>query len=303
VLRSKPNGYFTGQFIFANPVYREYLRSSKRAKAMNNYAFLCGINIYQNGNNLRGCVNDVMDIRERLIQKYGFEPDNIRVLTNERATKKAILEHLDWLVSCCDPVAFDNLVYYNSSHGTKFRIRHGGNLDNHETACLCPTDMNWDDPLSADILHRHFDRVPQNTTLTFVADACNSGNMYKGLMYPDGYQRMSKSMIPPEDILARSLGRPDLTVKTIESYVTKIDSVNVVFVSGCQDHETSADAYINCRFNGALTAALKSVIDKFPQEDWLDASQMVQQFMDENGFGQHPQFKGSETLLRTSMFV
>ena len=49
------------------------------------------------GCDLRGCVNDAAQMRETLLS-HGFKQENIRVLTDERATKQAILERLAWLV-------------------------------------------------------------------------------------------------------------------------------------------------------------------------------------------------------------
>lgn len=268
---------------------------------MNKYAFLCGINSYQNGNNLRGCVNDVMDIRERLIKKYNFSPDNIRLLISERATKKAICEHVEWLISCCDPVAEDLLVFDYSGHGTKFRIRRGNNLDNYETACLCSTDHDWSDPLEAGILHRYFDQIPPNTSLSFIADCCNSGDLVKRFGFDGSTATQAKRMIPPDDILARSLDRT-LTTKQIEDYVSIIDTVNVLFLSGCQPEETSADAYIDGRYNGALTAGLKWVIDSDPESLWENTHVRMSNYLFDNKFAQHPSIKGSTHTITSKMF-
>ena len=54
-------------------------------------ALLIGINKYPNCP-LNGCVNDVNDMANFLVQQYKFNPDNIRMLTDERATTAAILE-------------------------------------------------------------------------------------------------------------------------------------------------------------------------------------------------------------------
>jgi hypothetical protein len=263
------------------------------------YAVCVGINKYQSGNNLRGCVNDVNDIRERLIKKYRFEPDNIRLLTDSRATKKAIMEHIEWLVGCCDPVAEDLLVFHYSGHGTKFRIRRGSNLDNYETACLCSTDHSWDDPLSADILHRYFDQVPQNTTITFISDSCNSGNLVKEFKENVWTARR---LIPPDDILARSLDRT-LQTKQIEDYISIIDSVNVLFLSGCTPEQTSADVFDGGRANGALTNSLKEIIDAASNATWECAHKYILDYMEKKGYDQRPELKGSTHTMTEKMFL
>ncbi len=64
---------------------------------MNNKALLVGINAYPNpNNNLRGCINDVVDMENFITSKYKvYSKDNIKKLTDSRATKKDILDHLN----------------------------------------------------------------------------------------------------------------------------------------------------------------------------------------------------------------
>ena len=54
-------------------------------------ALLIGINKYQiDGADLRGCVNDVEDLRSALVECYDFKKSDITVLTDGAATKKAM---------------------------------------------------------------------------------------------------------------------------------------------------------------------------------------------------------------------
>ena len=273
---------------------------------MNKYAYFSGVNIYSNGNNLRGCVNDCMDMRERIVAKYSVQPDNIRVLTDTRATTKVGLEHLDWLIGCCSPTEQDVLIFQNSSHGTRFRIRDAyGNLNNWESDVICPSDFNWDTNfISAEMIHAKFDKIPPNTTLIFISDSCCSGDLVRELSWSSGVdsaKSLPKRMIPPDDIRARSISR-DLGVKKLTDYVSVIDSVNIVFLSGCQSSETSADAYMNGRYNGALTNGLKALIDAAPNATWECAHKYIIDFMEQNSFAQHPEVKGSTHLLTSKIF-
>jgi len=61
-------------------------------------ALLVGINDYPDPQNrLEGCVNDVF-LMSSVLQESGFDPDNIRVVLNERATRSAFWKRLDWLL-------------------------------------------------------------------------------------------------------------------------------------------------------------------------------------------------------------
>ena len=64
---------------------------------MNNKALLVGINAYPNpSNHLRGCINDIVDMEYFIASKNKVYPkENIRTLTDSRATKKGILTALN----------------------------------------------------------------------------------------------------------------------------------------------------------------------------------------------------------------
>ena len=44
-------------------------------------------------------MNDVLQIQDMLRSKFGFQPSDIRVLTDGDATRKGIEAGLDWLVA------------------------------------------------------------------------------------------------------------------------------------------------------------------------------------------------------------
>jgi len=90
-------------------------------------ALLVGINKYKMANSdLSGCVNDVTNIRDGLIKFFGFTIDDIRVITDDRATKKAIMERLTWLVKGAK--AGDRMLFHFSGHGSQVRDREGDEL-------------------------------------------------------------------------------------------------------------------------------------------------------------------------------
>ena len=64
---------------------------------MANRALLVGINAYP-GQPLNGCVNDVNDMAQFLVDRCGFSTDDIRLLVDDRATTDGIKERLAWLV-------------------------------------------------------------------------------------------------------------------------------------------------------------------------------------------------------------
>jgi hypothetical protein len=86
---------------------------------MNNKALLVGINAYPNPcNNLRGYINDIVDMENLITPKNKIYPkENIKSLTDSRATKKGILSALNWLLLGAS--AGDQILFQYSGHGAQ----------------------------------------------------------------------------------------------------------------------------------------------------------------------------------------
>lgn len=100
-------------------------------------ALLVGINQYQKGVSLSGCLTDVELQKELLIHRFGFQSSNILTLTDEQATRKSIeaafAEHLGKQVK-----ADDVAVFHFSGYGT--RIKSGRFIDTVQNALVPAID-------------------------------------------------------------------------------------------------------------------------------------------------------------------
>lgn len=254
-------------------------------------ALLIGINKIKGRADLEldGCVNDVNNMWRLLIEQYGFHPDNIRVLINERATKQGIIDRIKWLMTTSE--ADDELVVHYSGHGSQIRDRNGDELEDRLDEILCPYDLNWDDPLTDDIIRELFClRVP-GSHLTFTCDSCHSGTMSRN-------PRKYRFIKPPMDIQLRSASR-NLKVRKIGFSRSGEVSEHVLF-SGCKDNQSAADANINGQNQGAMTAALITTLMLSPILNWRDVVISVTSRLSMQGYEQIPQLSGpaEETSLR-----
>lgn len=164
-----------------------------------NKALLVGVNKYKNVTSLRGCVNDVVDMHRLLKNQLGFTSSQIRVVTDERATKKNILARLEWLVK--GAVGGDHLIFHFSGHGSQVRDRDGDELDDHLDELLCPHDMDWDGTyITDDDLGQLFNVLPSGVLLEVFLDCCHSGTGLRDL------QILNRHVDPPIDIQLRSSG-------------------------------------------------------------------------------------------------
>jgi hypothetical protein len=224
---------------------------------MPNKALLIGVNKYKlPGSDLQGCVNDVTNVRDILLKYYGFTVEQIRLLVDERATKKAVLSRLEWLVK--DAKAGDRLLFHFSGHGSQIRDRDGDELKDQLDEILCPHDMDWDGTyIVDDDLKRAFDKLPKDVRLDVLLDSCHSGTGTRAaaafaLMHAaeNTLPTRPRFLAPPMDILCRQLGEDDLPLTRM---LKATNPANHVLFSGCRDNQTSADAYISGSYNGAFS--------------------------------------------------
>lgn len=263
-------------------------------------ALLIGINRYKiPGADLRGCVNDVKNMQAVLTKYYGFASGNIATLTDYDATKKAMQAGIVRLLKGAKKG--DVLLLHYSGHGANVPDKNGDEAD-HRDEILCPTDLDWYDPLLDDWLRTTFDQVPAGVNFTVVMDCCHSGSNTRQLLPPDA-PFIPRFLPNPLDLLAVESGRRlrGRTRSTLRRSATatrrKSDIVHVdipeMLITGCRDTQTSADAYIGKTYNGALTynlvAAIKGARGRISYRD-LHADTVDR--LKIGGFDQVPQLEG-----------
>ena len=149
-------------------------------------ALLVGINNYQDSP-LQGCITDVYLQQQLLIHRFGFNPKDILILTDEQATRQGILnafeEHL-----IKQAKAGDVVVYHFSGHGSQVR-----DPDCDFPDCLNSTFVPVDSVLPSgfptqggtvqDITGRTLFLLMaalQTENVTAVLDSCHSGGGTRG---------------------------------------------------------------------------------------------------------------------------
>lgn len=226
-------------------------------------ALLVGLNHYPDpANNLKGCVNDVLMSSQHLQNNYGFAVEDIRLLTDERATTANIRKRLTWLAS--DMRAGDVVVFHYSGHGSQVRDRDGDELKDHLDEIICPYDLNWDDPITDDELGKTFANVPEGASVTVILDSCHSGTALREF---GPTPRRDKFIVPPPDVFHRT--GPTITDKGVNRSLTMVEpkkelplqalakslaeKQKAVLVAACRANQLSADAWIDGDYHGALT--------------------------------------------------
>lgn len=299
-------------------------------------ALLAGINRYPDPRNeLKGCVNDVRQMAETLKSGFGFPSGdaNMRILTDARATTRAILDGLAWLTAGASPG--DSLVFHYSGHGSQVPDRHGDEKTDRLDEILCPYDLDWDHPLSDDDLAAACAGVPKGVLLTVILDCCHSGTglreyavsgnnhylpsltrpanlVFSGCTIPRG-NFVRPCGIPPSDAPDRHrfLPHPDTTRhdpqrphRPTRRFGVSVTRTNAVLIAACRDDQTSADAWIDGGYHGAHTYHLCRALGNGPRDlTYRALVSATGTSLSRAGFDQVPQLEGPSRLLVGPVFL
>lgn len=203
------------------------------------FALIVGINYYGTSNQLSGCINDCNNIKKFLVDKCGFNDSEILMMvddgsTPQKPTKQNIENGMSTLVQKAS-TGCKFLWFSYSGHGSYQQDENGDELDGSDEL-LCPADFNTNGFIEDDYIYTNLvNKLPQDTTLVSLMDCCHSGTIL------------------------------DLPY----TYATKLTDANdnkpkatVISISGCQDNQTSADAFISQKSQGAMTWSFLSALQK-----------------------------------------
>jgi len=241
---------------------------SKPPSAGRQRALLIGINYTGTRARLTGCIKDVHNMKQLLLETYGWKPDCIRTLTDDdqqrMPTRRNIEKALQELVKDARPG--DTFFILFSGHGSQ-KVDPNGFEEDGMNETILPVDfqragMITDDQIS-DLIVKP---LPPGVRLTAVMDSCHSGT---GLDLPftfkerQGWREETNPFHSPSD---------------------------VQLFSGCVDSGTSSD----CRAGGAMTNAFCEVLRGNPYPTYPELMHRLQQHLIYHGFKQKPQLTSTQ---------
>ncbi|MEO8380914.1 MAG: caspase family protein [Acidobacteriota bacterium] len=153
---------------------------------------------------LDGTANDVAIMHDLLIALYGFRDEDIITLTDQRATRAAILHALGRRLLGSTEKS-DVVLFYFSGHGSQVRNWLSDESD-HLDESLVPADSRQG---AADIRDKElrplFNRIlDRGARLTIVLDTCHSGSGARG---PDDHLRIRAVQPDLRNVADRTTGR------------------------------------------------------------------------------------------------
>lgn len=313
-------------------VYRRGVAKPRRR------ALLVGINDYPDpANRLEGCVNDTFLV-SAMLQERGFDPEDIRVVLNERATAQGIRERLSWLL---DGAGYGmERVFFYSGHGAQMPGYNAQEKVDHADECLVPYDFGWtretaivDDDFFA--LYRH---LPYNARFFAVFDCCHSGGIHR-----NGGPRV-RGVLPPDDIRHRHLcwdareqmwhqrelpplnpdfggskkeraawmGSDGATLRLGRGMRARVQSADAyqrlpreqrgpylpVIMEACDEGSLSYEYRDGVTSYGAFTFAMVKNLRAQPQTSFVKVVERTRETLRNLGYPQVPQLLGPATIIR-----
>ncbi|KAF6757227.1 caspase domain-containing protein [Ephemerocybe angulata] len=249
--------HFQGANQRDSQVHFQYSQCTGKKKAL-----LIGINYTGQNGELRGCINDVKNVKQFLINQWSYKEADMVVLTDDqtnprnRPTSANIIAAMQWLVRDARPN--DALFFHYSGHD------EGDGYD--ET--IYPVDFEQNGHIVDDTMHDIMVKpLPEGCRLTAIFDSCHSGS---ALDLPYIYSTEGKIKEPN---LAAEAGQGLLSAVYLAaggqkkadkiSKATRTSPADVVL--GCKDSQTSADTQEAGQATGAMSFILRAKYSQKPQ--------------------------------------
>lgn len=224
-------------------------------------------------NDLNGCINDQNDLIEKLPgwSVKAFKDSEVTRMNFRNTIKNYIV----------GMKAKDILMIQYSGHGTRVADKSGDEVDFFDEALYLFDGTFTDDEFNELML-----LIPDGAIVIVVLDSCFSGTATrnKGPYF-------KKKFIPPAD-----LPNWEVVPKNL-----KESSLNHIVFSGCKSDQTSADALINGRYNGAFSYFwLRAMNVNKSYKEWCDDT-IYKLYI--AGYEQVPTIEGPEEMISKLIFT
>ena len=270
-----------------NNITRSYINNSEQVN-INNYtgnfphtfnnkkALLIGINYLDTEYELNGCIDDVTRIKTCLESK-GFDNNNINImtdLTDIKPTRENILNSIkNFINSGSDG---ELLFIHYSGHGSYTYDENKDEIDGKDESIIS-SDLQYvtDDELKN--IFKQF--IKPNVSIIGLFDSCHSGTIFDIKFTYNYLNNKYNENLKDTDCLG-----------------------NILVISGCMDNQTSAEAIIDNKPQGALTWAFINSLNSNPNCSWKELICNMRTLLKTSDYEQIPQLCSGNSIDITSKF-
>jgi len=290
-------------------------------------ALFIGINYKGQKGELRGCINDVNNIKQFLTSN--FKIDEMLILTDDQSdpskipTRANILAGFRWLRNGAK--AGDSLIMHYSGHGGSVKDTDGDEEDGMDET-LVPVDYQKAGQIVDDEVHDVLVRgLPKGVRLTAIMDCCHSESILdlpyvyningdlqiietsknEGIsklvgagarFLMDGNKKKAMTSVTQGMKLMMNSGKGGDSAAREKTIKTRSTEADVIMFSGCKDSQTSADANIGGQATGAMSYALISSLKKNKNMDYTNLLQTMRQTL-QGKYTQVPMMSAGRKLV------
>ncbi len=207
-------------------------------------ALLIGINYKETEYELNGCINDVENIKNLLINKFNYNEKEIIMITDDtdiKPTRENIINEIEKMIKQVKKNNIEEIWLHYSGHGGQEVDINGDESDGFDET-IVPLDCDLNGEIIDDKIHSYFEELPEKCRCICIFDSCHSGTMMD-LKYE--YRLNNVSILNNKN--------------------SKIKA-KVCMISGCKDDQTSADAFnVNNqeKWSGAMTSSFLYTLKKY----------------------------------------
>ena len=225
---------------------------------------------------LNGCINDVILMRNVLIDAYGYNRNNITILRDdglsqyELPTRSNIMSNLE--VLCASTTVSDELWIHYSGHGTYTRDNNNDEVDGYDEI-IVPLDYQTNGTIVDEQLKSVLETA--SGTVIISQDCCNSGTGWD-LPYRFTTDENNRVVLYRE---SNTMNNP-----------------NIYMFSGSRDDQLASDSYNldTVRNIGAFTDALVESLRLGNHNNKLTTLRTnINNYLENNGFTQRTVFTSS----------
>jgi len=292
-------------------------------------ALLIGICYFGQKSELKGCINDVHNMKRFLTTYFRFRPDDMVILTDDqrdpkfRPTRANIIAAMHWLVRDAQPN--DSFFFHYSGHGGQVPDLDGDEEDGLDETIL-PVDHAQAGQIIDDEMHMIMVRpLPRGCRLTAIFDSCHSGtaldlpyvyNSEGQLIENSSLKRAGGSLMSAVAaygtgniggaLSSLMTGFNALTTGPRATQITQATRTTVadcIMFSGCEDDQTSADTTIQgLGSTGALSFAFISAMNENPHFTYLQLLNRMRDIL-RGKFTQKPQLSSGHVMAMNTIFI
>ncbi|KZT73594.1 hypothetical protein DAEQUDRAFT_743062 [Daedalea quercina L-15889] len=297
--------------------YFQYSQCTGRRKA------LCiGINYIGTEQELKGCINDAQNMRRFLKQEYGYQEDDIVLLSDDQVNPRSIptrmnmIQAFHWLVRDAQPN--DSLFLHYSGHGGLTKDLDGDEESGYDEV-IYPVDFQQSGHIVDDELHDILVKpLPQGCRLTAIFDVhlpymySHEGKIKEPNLAAEAAQGLLGAftsytrgdiggMIGSVTNVFKGVTGANQGARNVTRQ-TKTSPADVICWGGCKDQQTSADTFEGGQATGAMSYAFMAVLRQNKQQSYQQLLMNIRGIL-YSKYSQKPQLSSSHPIDTNLLFI